>query len=246
MILNDISRDDEQQSFISTTDKEQTISVEMNLKQQIKMLPPIYLSMSLIVLSAAILSQFQYARAQTFPLFLELPFQKNQLFTVYYLINYILQIGNALISLIGIIIYYLVYQANQQKPNKKRYSLRSLQYRPFSFQIFLSGVISHLSFLAFALLPMEQKNQSNFLCIYIFIQYFSSYFRYGRQNSVDIFICNELCVYQLLHVLPTKQLKQIESPLTLILKLISESCLIYSNLLPFYSMQDNIQFKSYV
>ncbi|KAM3146412.1 hypothetical protein pb186bvf_001381 [Paramecium bursaria] len=146
--MEDVSQE-ESQSFIAS-EREQ---VHANLKGQIRLLPPIYLAMSMIVLSAAILSQFQYARAQTFPLFLELPFQKNQLFTI----------GNALISLIGILIYYLVYQANQNKIIKKgRYRNQKQKY-DFSVQVFMSGAISHLAFLAFALLPMDYKNQSNFL-----------------------------------------------------------------------------------
>ncbi|CAD8067146.1 unnamed protein product [Paramecium sonneborni] len=196
MILNNISRDEEQQSFVSLNYRDQIAETQTNLKQQITYLPSMYASMSIIVLFAAILSQFQYPRAQTFPLFLELPFQKNQLFTI----------GNALISLIGILIYYLVYQANQQLPKKKRFTLKYTYSKPFSFQIFLSGVSAHLAFLAFALLPIEQKNQTNFLytedrilLTFSFVMnfLFTSYYMCYKQNQQSLKFSDKLKQYSL-------------------------------------------------
>lgn len=35
----------------------------------------------------------------------------------------------------------------------------------------MSGALAHMAFLAFALLPIEYKNQSNFLCILYFSIY---------------------------------------------------------------------------
>ncbi|CAD8149732.1 unnamed protein product [Paramecium pentaurelia] len=196
MILNEISRDDEQQSFVSLNNRDLSAQTQTNLKQQITYLPPMYASISFIVLFAAILSQLQYPRAQTFPLFLELPFQKNQLFTI----------GNALMSLIGILIYYLIYQTNQKISQKLRFNSRYEHFKPFSFQIFLSGVSAHLSFLAFALLPIEQKNQANFLytedrilLTFSFLMNFlyTSYYMCYKQSSQKQKIPNQLKEYSL-------------------------------------------------
>ncbi|CAD8063238.1 unnamed protein product [Paramecium sonneborni] len=196
MILNEISGDEEQQSFVSLNQRDSIAKTQTNLKQQITYLPPMYASISIVVLLAAILSQFQYPRAQTFPLFLELPFQKNQLFTI----------GNAFISLMGILIYYFIYQANQQFTKKQRFTLKYAPSKPFSFQIFLSGILAHLAFLAFALLPIEQKNQTNFLytedrilLTFSFVMnfLFTSYYMCYKQNQQSQKILDKLKKYSL-------------------------------------------------
>jgi hypothetical protein len=132
--------------------------IKKHSDSRIQWFPLAYVSLSLSVLMLAILSQFRLQRAQTFPLFPELPFQRNYGFTVHSAFES--KIGVAVLSFVGILVDYFIFSINQRRLLKKGCYNQKVTYHSFPPGILLSGVLSHFFFFAFALLPADQKSKT--------------------------------------------------------------------------------------